>query len=195
MHAVKSFLPQFEENLLGTKRPTMNIRVFDDTVELMRDEQVRIRKQTRIEPTYAELIERAWELYQMRDSTAHSSASPEEIPSAYSPKFKHWHDMLEEILTSEISEIDEAIRQNLKGFKKAIDAIKALWNSGELPDEKEREALEWIIKIMRGGKRFETTRKLLINLAESAKEELKEPNPPSKESDSPQSSRKRKKAQ
>jgi hypothetical protein len=160
---VKTFLRN-RENFLADKRPTTNIRVFDETVEQLRDEQTRIRKETRIEPSYAELIERAWLTYQARDLAARGARHTEENLSTYSSVHEKFHRQLDEILASHVKDINEAIRLNLSSFKLLANLVKNLVSSGGLPTENELVILRRTLDIIRSQGEMELRQKLLMDL-------------------------------
>jgi hypothetical protein len=77
--------------MVAEKRETASIRAYAETVEAMKDEQVVVRKAGMTEPTYADLIEAAWQEYRKEER-------PMLVPSRTSRETKRLHMMLDYLL-------------------------------------------------------------------------------------------------
>ena len=98
------------------KRTTTNIRVYEETVEELRDVQTAIRKSTKVEPTYAELVERYMRIAKAQDLDKAQPAAAEPVPDASFQENREFHDMLEIVLNSRFR---KAIVENLQAFSVA----------------------------------------------------------------------------
>jgi hypothetical protein len=92
--------------VVAEKRDTGAIRAYADTLEEMRDEQTRVRKAGKPEPTYADLIEAAWQEYKKEDR-------PMLVGSKYTALARRLHMMLDYLLEAG-PEHAEACRSNLE---------------------------------------------------------------------------------
>jgi hypothetical protein len=63
------------------KKVTVSVRVYEDTYDAIKDEQNRERKRTRIEPTIADLMERAWQRYLGTEITVRENLAVKQKPT------------------------------------------------------------------------------------------------------------------
>lgn len=92
----------------------------------------------------------------------------EEKPSTYSSGHDTFHQQLDEILSSGVKDIRDAIQMNLRSLKLTAQLVKNLASSGEYPTEKELAIIRKVLDIPRAQGKMELQQKLLMDLVQQA---------------------------
>lgn len=136
----------------------------------MRNEALRLKKVTGKEIIYAQLIEEAWML---RQDARGKLVDPDTYVAMFHRQNEDAHAQLEEILTSNVDTITDAVRGNLHGYHAAVQQIVGYWEQGGPLDEMERKLIASLMTIVREDDRLAARRKILLTLLGGEEEDLK----------------------
>jgi hypothetical protein len=115
--------------IVKTKKVTPSVKLKPAVHTAIGDEQYRLKKATGVEPSYAKLIEQAWEFYSRNLGTGTENLTSDlqsvhlkqgKVPIPFTPrsgsKYQQWHSKLDHILSSGIQDAWDAVTRNIDVF-------------------------------------------------------------------------------